>query len=414
MQAEVIAIGDELTTGQRLDTNSQWLSQRLSELGVEVAFHTTVGDDLDHNLAVLRAAFDRVDVVICTGGLGPTADDLTREALAAATGTSLVRDTQSLAYIEALFESRGREMPERNRVQADFPEGSKPIPNPQGTAPGIEMLVPRPGREPCAVFALPGVPAEMHEMWQTVVAPRIRALHPVPTVIRHRQIHCFGAGESRVEAMLGDLTRRGREPRVGITASQATITLRITASGETEATCLQAMEPTVITIRERLGDLVFGEGEERLEHVVARLLADRNETLAVAEWATAGLVAEWLAAVNQDGRPMVYSESIDNRDAFNVLLGKHSLPADIQACDAQVATAMAEAVRRKSGADFGLAVAAFPPDPLAVDARVCVALASEESTRQFQFNCASHPAILGPRTAKQMLNAVRLSLLHVE
>ncbi len=158
LRGEVIAIGDELTTGQRLDTNSQWISERLTELGVAVVFHTTVADDLLANIEVFRAASQRADVVVSTGGLGPTADDLTREAMAAAAGVELVEDAASLEHIENLFRSRGRGMPDRNRLQAQFPRGAKPIPNPHGTAPGIEQVI-----GGCRIFALPGVPAEMFD-----------------------------------------------------------------------------------------------------------------------------------------------------------------------------------------------------------------------------------------------------------
>src|SRR5262245_3856429 len=160
MRAEIIAIGDELTTGQRLDTNSQWLAERLTECGVEVAFHTTIGDNLADNVAAFQAAVRRAEVVVATGGLGPTADDLTRDALASAAGVGLVRDQASLEYIRNLFASRGREMPERNAIQADFPLGATPIPNAYGTAPGIEMRFDPSPSAPCTVFALPGVPAE--------------------------------------------------------------------------------------------------------------------------------------------------------------------------------------------------------------------------------------------------------------
>src|SRR5688500_15294346 len=184
MRAEVISIGDELITGQRLDTNSQWLSDRLTEIGVDVAFHTTIGDNLADNVAAFAAAIGRVDVVVVTGGLGPTADDLTREALAQAIGVGLVRDDASLQHIRQLFASRGREMPERNVAQADFPEGALPIRNPHGTAPGIQMRIERPGGLPCLVFALPGVPAEMKPMWQESVAPVILAARSEARVIR--------------------------------------------------------------------------------------------------------------------------------------------------------------------------------------------------------------------------------------
>src|SRR5262245_42088566 len=155
MIAEIIAIGDELTSGQRLDTNSQWLSQRLGELGIPVAFHTTIGDDLETNIAAFRTAIGRADLVVATGGLGPTADDLTREAIAAAAGLELIEDTAALAHIRALFARRGRPMPERNVLQAQFPRGSGMVPNPHGTAPGIDLSIARECCPPCRVFALP-------------------------------------------------------------------------------------------------------------------------------------------------------------------------------------------------------------------------------------------------------------------
>jgi len=404
MRAEVIAIGDELTTGQRLDTNSQWLSQRLTELGVQVAFHTTIADDLADNVAAFRAAFQRVDIVVSTGGLGPTPDDLTRAAIAAATGTELIRDAASLAHIEKLFASRGREMPERNCVQADFPAGAVPIHNPHGTAPGIEMSVPREDGKRCTVFALPGVPAELIEMWEATVAPRVTQLRPEPRVIRHRRIKCFGVGESAMEAMLPDLISRSREPRVGITVSDATITLRITATATDEVTCFASMEPTVAEIADALGTLVFGEEDDELEHVVTRLLVEQGKTLAVAEWATDGLIAEWLAAQAPTGTPLVSAMLVGPGEAVGVEIPHSS----------EFAMKLAESVRQKSGADVGLGVGAFPPDATGADAHVYAALAFRDGTRKCRFPCAAHPAIVRSRTAKQALNALRLALLSKE
>jgi nicotinamide-nucleotide amidase len=245
MRAEIIAIGDELTSGQSLDTNTQWLSQRLGELGVPVAFHTTVGDDLETSVAAFRTAIDRADIVVSTGGLGPTADDLTREAMAAAAGVDLVQDDAALEHIRKLFARRRRAMPDQNVRQAQFPRGGRVVPNPHGTAPGIALEVRRPCCPSCRVFALPGVPTEMFAMWHTTVGPAIAAAVPSRHVICHRRIKCFGAGESDIEAMLPDMIRRQREPLVGITVREATITLRITASGPNEAACLRSIEPTI-------------------------------------------------------------------------------------------------------------------------------------------------------------------------
>src|SRR5437764_970428 len=208
MRAEIISIGDELTTGQRLDTNSQWLAERLLEIGVPVAFHTTVGDQLTDNVLVFRQACERADVVVATGGLGPTADDLTRQALAELAGVPLVQDDASLAHIQALFASRKRKMPPANIVQAHFPKGSRPIFNPNGSAPGIDIAIPRAllrpeiNAKPVRIFALPGVPAEMKEMWSATVGPAIQEMLGVRKVIAHHRIKCFGVGESDLEAML--------------------------------------------------------------------------------------------------------------------------------------------------------------------------------------------------------------------
>src|SRR5439155_12452441 len=176
MRAEIISIGDELTTGQRLDTNSQWLAERLLEIGVPVAFHTTVGDQLADKLLVFRQACERADSVVATGGLGPTADDLTRQALADLAGMPLVQDDASLAHIKALFARRKREMPPANVVQAQFPQGSRPIFNPHGSAPGIDMPITMLRDKPARIFALPGVPAEMKEMWSASVAPAVQQM----------------------------------------------------------------------------------------------------------------------------------------------------------------------------------------------------------------------------------------------
>ncbi len=212
MHAEIIAIGDEIVSGEHLDTNSPWLSRRLEELGVRVLYHTTVGDELAACEEIFRRAIDRADIVISSGGLGPTADDLTRGALAASAGRELVLYPQALEHIRALFARRKREMPRQNEIQAMFPAGSRMIGNPHGTAPGIDLEVSRPGKGSCRFFALPGVPAEMMEMWKATLAAEIGALAAGQKVIRRRKINCFGAGESQIEAMLPDLIRRGARP----------------------------------------------------------------------------------------------------------------------------------------------------------------------------------------------------------
>ena len=239
MRAEIISIGSELVSGQSLDTNSRWISQELSTLGIPVAFHTTLGDVLEDHRAVFQNACDRAELVVVTGGLGPTQDDLTREALAECAGVPLVEDPESLAAIEAMFARRNRAMPDRNRVQALFPKGAEPLPNPVGTAPGIWMRLGK-----ATIACLPGVPSEMKVMFHGQVVPRLKQLGVIERVTVHRKINLFGKGESDLESQALDLTARGRIPEVGITAHEGTISFRITASGNTEEEARLEIEPT--------------------------------------------------------------------------------------------------------------------------------------------------------------------------
>ncbi len=362
MQAEILSIGDEITSGQLLDTNSQWLSRRCEELGIRVLYHTSVGDDLEALVQVIRQAVRRSDVIVATGGLGPTADDLTRQAIADATGQPLVLDPQALEHVRGLFARRKRPMPKHNEVQALLPRGARMIHNPHGTAPGIALTVPRERAGASHLFSLPGVPAEMREMWPEV-ADSLRKLGAGSRTVCHRRINCFGAGESQVEALLPDLIRRGREPRVGINASQATIILRITAEGVTEADCLEAMEPTVETIHRALGNLVFGEGDEQLQHAVVRLLAQHEKTLATCEWGTGGLVADWLSEVDGASSSFLGGLVGSSLSAFHHLLD--GAPS-AEAVNADAVGALAAGCRKRFDADLALAVGPFPPfDPKA-------------------------------------------------
>jgi nicotinamide-nucleotide amidase len=413
MIAEVISIGDELTSGQRLDTNSQWISERLGELGVRVMYHTTVADDLAANVEVFRAAAQRADIVVATGGLGPTADDLTREALAEVVARPLVLDEPSLEYIRGLFARFKRDMPERNRAQAMFPEGSRIIFNANGTAPGIWLDVPRTAGGVSHVFALPGVPAEMFEMFRETVAPAVMSYQGAVRVIRHRRIKVFGAGESHVEQMLPDLIRRGRQPSVGITVSAATITLRITASGNTPEECNTAIEPTVDTIRECLGALVFGDEEDELEDVIVRLLENRGQTLATIEYATAGLLAEWLSRAGGHSTSYLGGHVLHSTAMLARELGPQgSLVEQFGPSSREVIAELVTAFRMSCGADYALAVGPFPSDGVSnSDSPYHFALATPEKVIIKSSNMAGHISIWIPRAAKSALNLLRLELV---
>ncbi len=413
MLAEVISIGDELTSGQRLDTNSQWLSERLGDLGVKVMYHTTVADDLSANVRVFRQAAERVDLIVSSGGLGPTADDLTREALAQAAGVELSLDEGSLAYIRGLFARRQRPMPERNIVQAMFPVGSRVVPNPQGTAPGIDMDLPRSDGGTCRTFAVPGVPAEMREMWQATLAPAIAVLAG-GRMIRHRRFKCFGVGESDLEAMLPDLIRRGREPQVGITVSGATITLRITADGVTPFECYAKMDETIGTIRDCLGTLVFGEEDDELEHAITRLLSAQGKTFATAEWGTGGLIAHRFVECKESKGLYLGGVVAASVAALGDLLGADpKIVTQHGAVSGEVVEALARGCRERLGADYGLAVSDFPAyDPQATQPHsIFYALATPLGVTVKSSPFAGHSDILKLLTAKRAMNLLRLELL---
>ena len=394
MVAEVVAIGDEMTSGARLDTNTQWLSRRLGELGVSVAFHSTVGDTLEHNVDVFRVACGRADVVVSTGGLGPTRDDLTRDAFSVLTGKPLELREDALEHITGLFAKRKREMPERNKIQAMFPRGSNQIHNPQGTAPGIDLLVPRPAGGACRVFALPGVPAEMKRMFDDTVAPRILGLAGGASCIRHHVMKFFGTGESDMEHRLGEMIARDREPRVGITVSTATISLRITARGESNEACDAMIRRTRDEILQRVPEFYFGDGEDFEQyHAIDGQLRQQGESMIAIELGYAAPLGDWFASLGSTPSYRGGVSLAKRDDLFNLF-----------DCDGE-----GEALRRtkaRFNADWVLLVDQYPQldrqaeQPIAAcDVRLVV-LTPEDELRETQSTMGGHPEILQPRIAK--------------
>jgi nicotinamide-nucleotide amidase len=413
MHAEIVAIGTELTSGEKLDTNSQWLSIELAGLGIPVLYHTTVADDLDAMLGVLRDAVNRSDVVLISGGLGPTLDDLTRQALADLTQTELILDEQSLETIRSFFTRHRREMPERNRIQAMFPANSEPIANPRGTAPGIWMQVSRKGNDvPCIVAAMPGVPSEMRPMFRNSIAPRLPS---TGIVIRRARINTFGAGESKAEEMLGDLTARGRDPEIGITAHEATITLRIAAHGQSVEECAAKIEAARNAIREKMGRLVFGEEDDELEHVVVRLLNERGLTLSTVESGSNGILAQRLAMVPGSDQCFRGSLSAPKSSALNDVLEFAADEPTEDPFGAEPAMALAAACRAKFQTDFALAIPDLPfhdatvPNSQAPSGHV--AISGENLAKAGPYTMLGDPAINRIRAVKIALNLLRLQLL---
>ena len=295
--AAVVAFGDEMTGGARVDTNSAWIAARLESVGYEVRLHGTAGDDADDAVALLRFMADRCETIVCTGGLGPTRDDLTRDVIASLCDRPLEYRDEAMRHIERLFKIRRREMPQRNRIQAMFPRDSVMIDNPHGTAPGIDAKVPGSNRD-VRLFALPGVPAEMKTMMDAHVIPAL-AGGGSKSHIQTRVLKFYGIGESDMEERLGDLIARGRQPRVGITVSSATISLRITATGPDPRQCVEAIDQTEADIMRRVGDLYFGRGEStEQQHAIVETLRRRGETLQTIDVGPAATLATAFASVD--------------------------------------------------------------------------------------------------------------------
>lgn len=412
MRAEIIAIGSELTNGEKLDTNSQWLSTQLASVGISTHFHTTIADHLDELVEQLRLSTRRSDLVLITGGLGPTLDDLTRQVMAELTGADLVLDENSLQIIENMFQQRDREMPERNRIQAMFPQGSEPIENRHGTAPGIWMEVPCDDlKANCCIAAMPGVPSEMKPMFTQSILPR---LSTGTNVIRFARINCFGMGESKTEEILGDITSRGRDPEVGITAHEATITLRIKATGNSVEVCEQKISETCDLIQERIGDYIYGYEDEELEHVVVALLSKRGQTLATCECGTGGLLSYRLTDVT--GSTACY--------AGGTISGMPGLPADQQnnlvddgyQFSASGAISLAKETREKYASDYALSIV-LDVNQSWQDAKnipqAFIALVAEGVELVEEIGLTVNRAIAKSRVTKAALNLLRSDLTRL-
>lgn len=414
MHAEIVAIGTELTTGAKLDTNSQWLSIELASVGLPVMFHTTIADDMDAMVSTLRDAVARSNVVLITGGLGPTLDDLTRQAMAALAGVDLVLDQTSLEHIQAIFARRKRVMPERNVIQAMFPAGSEVISNPRGTAPGIWMQLLRPDGTFCVLAAMPGVPSEMKHMFLQEIRPRLPG---GDLVIRRARVNCFGVGESDCEQMLGDLTARGRDPEIGITVHEATITLRIEAQGRTADECDAKIATARADIRRLLGDLVFGDEDEELEHAVTAMLRSRGMTLATAESGTGGALATRFSGVRGFEAVWRGGVVVPNNVALTQVLGvPAALLASAGPISVDAAKAMAAGCRRTFGTDFALAVTEIPqydPSQIGTSApSLYFALAGDGLLEVQEQLLLGDTAIIRSRAAKAAMNLLRLHLLR--
>ena len=348
MQAVIIAIGDELVGGASVDTNSAYLSARLAERGIVAVRHVTVGDDAGRITDAIVRAAEETGLVIITGGLGPTRDDLTRQAIADAMGVGLVEDARSAERIAAFFARIERQMKPSNLTQALVPAGAEALDNDCGTAPGIAGRLGR-----TYVFALPGPPNEMTEMFEKYVLPRL----PAAGAIARRILHAFGAGESDIGERIADLMARQANPKVGTTVKGGIISIRIVADGETADRAENLAEKTADEIRRRLGELIFGAGDQTLPSVVGSALRTGGLTLATAESCTGGMIGRMMTETPGASEYFLGGViSYSNAAKITMLNVPPEVIETHGAVSEQVAAAMACGAREKFGSDFALGI----------------------------------------------------------
>jgi nicotinamide-nucleotide amidase len=420
MKCTILSIGDELVLGQTVDTNSAWMSEQLAAVGCAVRAHMTVPDDQAEIEAAIREAAAKSRFVIVSGGIGPTEDDLTRQAMAVVMNAPLEENAVWLAQLESFFKARGRQMPAINRIQAMIPRGAKMIFNTAGTAAGIDAEITVNGNA-ARVFVVPGVPKEMKIMFARDVFPAVREIGG-GSVILSRTLHTFGLGESTIAEMLGPLMKRNRNPSVGTTVADGFVSLRVNSRSASIDIATDAMEQTVDECKAALGDLIFGADSQTLPQVVGQLLeADElarqhRPALATAESCTGGLLGKMLTDIA--GSSNYYREGFITyaNEAKTDLLG---VPAELIAAHGavseQVALAMAAGAAKRAGTPYALSITGIagpgggmPEKPVGT---VWFGLAAAGKTSARMFHLAGDREMISDRAAKMSLTILRYHLL---
>jgi nicotinamide-nucleotide amidase len=413
MRAEILAVGTELLLGDIANTNAQTIGRELARIGVDCYVHTVVGDNVDRIAEAIRGALVRADAVVISGGLGPTQDDVTREAIASATGQRLVLDDRLAAEVRERFERMRRTMPESNMRQAERPERSMPLPNPLGTAPGL--LVEHDGK---AIYAVPGVPSEMEAMLNASVLPDLARRSGTRTAIVSRLVRVSGMAESAVAEALADTWSRlgPGDVTMAFLAGGGEVRVRLTAKAPSEASANERLDDVEQEVRAALGPAVVGSGDDTLEIMVGRLLDERGWTLSVAESITGGMIAARVtdvAGASATFRGGVVSYATDTKQ------GVLGVPAEMierfGVVSQEVARAMAAGARKTTDADVGLATTGVAgPAPLddTPVGTVVVAVSGPLGEVARTIHLPGDRATIRRLAAAAALNLVRLYLLE--
>lgn len=348
MRVDVLAVGTELLLGQIVDTNSSWIGEQLASAGIDTYEHRKIGDNLDRVVRCIESMLESADAIIICGGLGPTPDDLTREAIAAVMGVSLERREDLVEWIASLFGGRGRQMPENNLRQADVPLGGDVIPNPIGTAPGLKCEFN--GR---VIYAVPGVPYEMQRMVNEHVVPDLLERTGERAVILNRSLKTWGASESGLAEMIARQVDDQTNPSIAFLARGIEgIVVRLTAKAQTLEAAAQLIAPEEAKLRATLGGLIFAVDDETMEEVVLGRLAAKGWTLGVAESLTGGLIGSRLAGIpgaSKTFRGTIGSYATEVKRSLLGVTAEHVVSAEC-------AKEMAEGARRVLGSDVGISV----------------------------------------------------------
>ena len=405
--AEIVSIGSELLLGQIVDTNASWLARRLTDLGVNLFYKTVVGDNPGRMNEVLSQALDRSDIVITGGGLGPTQDDLTREAIAEATGRDLVVHPDLLEQIETRFRRRGMIMTSNNERQARIPEGAIPVNNPNGTAPAFVVEDPR-----GVVFALPGVPFELKWLFDNEVAPYLRRRYGLTGTIVYRVLKVAEIGESNVDDRIGHLMAELSNPTVGVLAHPGQVDVRIAAKASDADEAMKLIAPVEEEVRRLLGRHVFAVDDDTIEQAVGTLLRESGRTVSVFEDATGGMLAGRLYESAPD---QFASGVIGNGGATIARLAGEAGRATSDGPE-ELARQLAAAIRSQGGSDLGIALhAVLDPNERAENlgrGQTYVAVTDGEGFRErtYQFGGRGRPD--QTRMSFNAVELLRLALME--
>ena len=350
MKGEIIAVGTELLLGNIVNTNAQYLSQKLADLGIDVYYHVVVGDNLKRLTETIKTSLERSDLVITSGGLGPTVDDLTKEGVSQALGLKLLPDEESIEKIKKMFNSTGRLMTENNIKQGYIPEGAVVLENNNGTAPGV--LIEKNGK---IVIMLPGPPKELYPMFENKVLPYLKA--KANSTIRSKVLRVIGVGESAVEHMLKDIFDSQANPTIAPYAKDGEVHLRITAKTGIPEEADRLIAEMEQKVRAILGDNIYGCNEETLEEAVLKLLQEKNLTISLAESCTGGLVASRLTDIPGASASLISGVvSYSNESKINILKVREDTIRKYGAVSPQTAEEMAVGAKRLSNTDIGLSI----------------------------------------------------------